>query len=70
MLALRVEEIQKGKDSRVEVVAETKRKRKSSALKKSKRKYRLLHEAKKDGTKDIDERDETPACDEDVGKST
>ncbi len=69
MLALRVEEIQKGKDSRVAVVAETKKKRKSSAVKKSKRKYRLLDEAKNDRTKAIDERDETPASDEDVGKS-
>jgi len=46
MLAERVEEIEKGKDSRVAVVVETKRKRKSSAVKKSKRKYRALEEAK------------------------
>ncbi|CZR59998.1 related to polypeptide chain release factors [Phialocephala subalpina] len=46
MLAERVEEIQKGKESRVAVVGETKKKRKSSAVKKSKRKYRLLEEAK------------------------
>ncbi len=46
MLAERVEEIEKGKESRVAVVAETKRKRKSSAMKKSKRKYRALEEAK------------------------
>lgn len=46
MLAERVEEIQKGKESRVAVVGETKKKKKSSAVKKSKRKYRLLEEAK------------------------
>jgi len=45
-LAERLEEIEKGKESRVAVVAETKRKRKSSSVKKSKRKYRLLKEAK------------------------
>lgn len=47
MLALKVEELEKGKESRVAVVGETKRKRKSSAVKKSKRKYKLLDEAKK-----------------------
>ncbi len=47
MLAERVEEIEKGKDSRVAIVREVKRKRKSSAVKKSKRKYRALEEAKK-----------------------
>jgi len=46
MLADRVEELEKGKGSRIAVVAETKKKRKSSAVKKSKRKYRLLEEAK------------------------
>ncbi|KAK0100092.1 hypothetical protein ONS95_013096 [Cadophora gregata] len=49
MLAERVEELEKGKESRVAVVGETKRKRKSSAVKKSKRKYRLLDEAKREG---------------------
>ncbi len=47
MLAERVEEMEKGKDSRVAIVREVKRKRKSSAVKKSKRKYRALEEAKK-----------------------
>ncbi|KAL2067963.1 hypothetical protein VTL71DRAFT_16061 [Oculimacula yallundae] len=47
MLAERVEELEKGKESRVAVVAETKKKRKSSAVKKSKRKYKLLDEAKR-----------------------
>jgi protein subunit release factor B len=47
MLAERVEELEKGKESRVAVVQEVKRKRKSSAAKKSKRKYRALEEAKK-----------------------
>lgn len=46
MLAERVEEIEKGKESRVAVVREVQRKRKSSAVKKSKRKYRALEEAK------------------------
>jgi len=46
MLAERLEELEKGKESRVAVVGETKRKKKSSAMKKSKRKYRLLEEAK------------------------
>jgi protein subunit release factor B len=46
MLALRIEELEKGKQSRTAVVGETKRKRKSSAVKKSKRKYRLLEEEK------------------------
>ena len=50
MLAERLEEIEKGKDSRVAVVEETKKKRKSSAAKKSKRKYRLLEEAKNKGS--------------------
>ncbi|XMA12227.1 hypothetical protein WAI453_005018 [Rhynchosporium graminicola] len=48
MLAERVEEIEKGKESRVAVVAETKKKRKSSAVKKSKRKYRALDVARRD----------------------
>jgi len=46
MLAERVELLEKGKESRVAVVGETKRKRKSSAVKKSKRKYKLLEEEK------------------------
>ena len=46
MLAAKVEELEKGKDSRIAVVGETKRKKKSSAMKKSKRKYRLLEQAK------------------------
>ncbi|KUJ11773.1 uncharacterized protein LY89DRAFT_594627, partial [Mollisia scopiformis] len=46
MLADRIEELEKGKESRTAVVGETKKKRKSSAVKKSKRKYRLLEEAK------------------------
>lgn len=49
MLAERVEELQKGKESRVAVVGEAKRKKKSSATKKSKRKYRALEEAKNAG---------------------
>ncbi|KAH7321552.1 RF-1 domain-containing protein [Rhexocercosporidium sp. MPI-PUGE-AT-0058] len=54
MLAERVEELEKGKESRVVVVGETKKKRKSSAVKKSKRKYRLLDEAKS-GVKEAEE---------------
>lgn len=44
MLAERVELLEKGKESRVAVVGEAKRKKKSSAVKKSKRKYRLLED--------------------------
>lgn len=51
MLADRIEEIEKGEQSRVAVVGESKRKKKSSAVKKSKRKYKLL-EAAKSGSKD------------------
>ena len=54
MLADRVEEIEKGKESRVAVVGETKRKRKSSATKKSKRKYRALKEEKEKNTAEGD----------------
>ncbi|PBP17713.1 hypothetical protein BUE80_DR011631 [Diplocarpon rosae] len=46
MLAERVEQLEKGKESRAAIVGETKKKRKSSAIKKSKRKYRLLGESK------------------------
>ena len=46
MLAERLEEREKGPNSRVAVIGETKQKRKSSAVKKSKRKYRLLEDAK------------------------
>ena len=46
MLAEKVDEITNGKDSRVAVVRDVKIKRKSSAAKKSKRKYRALDEAK------------------------
>jgi hypothetical protein len=53
MLAERVEEIEKGKESRVAIVQEVKRKRKSSAVKKSKRKYRALEKAKKVSGNDI-----------------
>ena len=53
MLAERVEEIEKGEDSRVAIVREVKRKRKSSAVKKSKRKYRALEEAKKTSGEDL-----------------
>lgn len=45
-LAAKIELLEKGKESRVAVVGETKKKRKSSAVKKSKRKYRALEEAK------------------------
>ncbi|RDL35154.1 uncharacterized protein BP5553_07085 [Venustampulla echinocandica] len=46
MLADRLEQQTKGAESRTAVVGEVKRKKKSSATKKSKRKYRLLEEAK------------------------
>jgi hypothetical protein len=50
MLADRVEEIEKGAQSRVAIIGEVKKKRKSSAVKKSKRKYRLLEVAKNGAT--------------------
>ena len=46
MLAEKVDEMEKGSESRVAVVRDVKIKRKSSAVKKSKRKYRALEEAK------------------------
>lgn len=47
MLAERLEELEKGSESRVAIVGEVKRRKKSSAVKKSKRKYRLLEENSK-----------------------
>lgn len=64
-MAERVEEIEKGPQSRVAIVGEVKKKRKSSAVKKSKRKYRLL-EAAKSGVTGTDENDE---CVETLGAS-
>lgn len=46
MLAERVELLEKGADSRVAIVGNVKAKRKSSATKKSKRKYKALDDAK------------------------
>jgi hypothetical protein len=46
MLADRLEDLEKGEKSRSAVVGEVKRRKKSSAVKKSKRKYRKLDEAK------------------------
>ncbi|RFU26897.1 hypothetical protein B7463_g9459, partial [Scytalidium lignicola] len=46
MLAAKLEEMEKGSESRTAIIAETKRKKKSSATKKSKRKYRSLEIAK------------------------
>jgi hypothetical protein len=46
MLADRVEELEKGKESRVAALGEKKRLKKARAVKKSKKKYRLLDEAK------------------------
>ncbi|KAI0998971.1 hypothetical protein K3495_g9226 [Podosphaera aphanis] len=46
-LALQLELLEKGDASRLAVVGATKSKRKASAVKKSKRKYRLLEEQKK-----------------------
>ncbi|TQS37562.1 hypothetical protein Golomagni_01957 [Golovinomyces magnicellulatus] len=50
-LALKVEMIQKGNESRLAVINATKSKRKASALKKSKRKYRMLEEQKEANNK-------------------
>lgn len=58
MLAERVEELEKGKESRVAIVGETKRKKKSSATKKSKRKYKALAEAKAKEVSEVDEGEE------------
>ncbi|KAI9049484.1 hypothetical protein LZ554_006515 [Drepanopeziza brunnea f. sp. 'monogermtubi'] len=55
-LAERVEELEKGKQSRVAIVRETKQKRKSSAVKKSRRKYRLLDEVKMKGQEAVNEK--------------
>lgn len=57
MLASRLEVLEKGGESRVAVVAEAKRKKKGSAAKKSRRKYRLLDEAKKEGEDGLKEED-------------
>lgn len=46
MLAEKVELLEKGPQSRVAIVGEVKKKRKSSASKKSNRKYKALDEAK------------------------
>lgn len=49
-LAERLEELEKGDQSRIAIVGEIKKKRKRSAVKKSKRKYRLREAAKNGGT--------------------
>jgi len=59
MLAERIEEIDKGPESRTAIVGEAKRKKKSSAVKKSKRKYRLLDEAKRDEATNAEETHDT-----------
>lgn len=46
MLALRLEEKEKGAESRTAIVAAVKQKKKSSASKKSRRKYKALDAAK------------------------
>jgi hypothetical protein len=55
MLAERVEELEKGKESRVAVAGEAKRLKKARAVKKSKKKYRLLDEAKSKAAQGADE---------------
>ena len=57
MLADRVEEIEKGKESRVAVLGEKKRLKKARAVKKSKKKYRLLDEAKGKAAEEAEESD-------------
>ena len=66
MLAEKVDEITNGKDSRVAVLRDVKIKRKSSAAKKSRRKYRALEEAKKAAAGEDEVGEEGP---EDVGGS-
>ncbi|KAL1837198.1 hypothetical protein VTJ49DRAFT_4170 [Mycothermus thermophilus] len=48
LLALKLEELEKGPQSRAAVVAETKRKRAASKAKKSRRKYRALEEGEEE----------------------
>ncbi|RKF59234.1 putative peptide chain release factor-like protein, mitochondrial [Erysiphe neolycopersici] len=45
-LALKIEKLQKGDESRLAIIGATKSKRKASAKKKSKRKYRVLEDEK------------------------
>ncbi|KAF7875196.1 hypothetical protein EAF04_002368 [Stromatinia cepivora] len=68
MLAERIELLEKGKESRVAIVGETKRKKKSSAVKKSKRKYRLLAEEKaaKAGEDKVEEKGEFDEDDREI----
>lgn len=60
MLALKLEQLEKGDKSRVAVVAASKQKKKSSASKKSRRKYKALEAAKAGASGDApaDEGDE------------
>lgn len=46
MLALKIEELEKGGESRTAVVGESKRRKKGSAGKKARRKYRALEEGR------------------------
>ncbi|KAL2118363.1 hypothetical protein VTJ04DRAFT_8023 [Mycothermus thermophilus] len=48
LLALKLEQLEKGDQSRAAIVAETKRKRAASKIKKSRRKYRQLEEEEKE----------------------
>jgi protein subunit release factor B len=66
MLAEKLEELEKGKDSRIAIVGDSKRKKKSSAVKKSKRKYRLLEEEKSRPAKEVP-REESSGQDDDKG---
>jgi hypothetical protein len=68
MLAEKIEQMEKGPESRVAVVGETKRKRKSSGVKKSKRKYRLLAAEKGDvaGGGELGVCEDFKACEGDV----
>lgn len=56
ILAAKVEELEKGEGSREAIKTAVKRKRKASSMKKKRRKYRALDEAKQqDGHDDADE---------------
>jgi len=61
-----VEEMEKGAESRVAIVRDVKSRKKSSAAKKSRRKYRALEEAKKAAAGEDEVGEEGP---EDVGGS-
>jgi protein subunit release factor B len=57
LLAAKVEELEKGEDSREAIKAAVKRKRKASSMKKKRRKYRALEEEKNNRQQESDDPD-------------